>query len=249
LTHSSLLERYVNGHCEQVWDELYALGSAVRRLDHVDDAMAVARETMRRVRANCQTLIPRLEALGWRFGYDRATDVDEADIARTAALLGEPISPPVLDELERRFGVMPLALRAFYEVVGEVNFVGTPFERADWPRPEEGLDPLYVGGASDIVEGPRGAGSGRAPLGPDSLAKYFIGGLGDQYIDLPERRADAPILFEAGPVYVGSQRLTLVRYLRYALRGAGFLNFAPGSPWTRQPLDDLALLTRDLLPI
>ena len=249
MTASSLLERYVNGECEQVWDELYALGSAVRRLDHFDDATAVARETMRRVRANCQTLIPRLESLGWRFGYDWATDVDEENIARTAVLLGDPMPPPVLDELERRFGVMPLALRAFYEVVGEVNFVGTPFRRPEWPTPEDGLDPLYVAGASEIVEGQRGPGSGSAPLGPDSLAKYLISGVGDQYFELPERRSDAPVLLEGGPLYVGSQRMTLVRYLRYTLRGGGFLNFSPGSAWTGRPLDDLAFLTRDLLPI
>jgi hypothetical protein len=70
LPSSSLLERYLNGHCQQVWDDLYALGPSVRRLDFVDDALAVAHETMRRVRANCELLIARLQALGWRFGYD-----------------------------------------------------------------------------------------------------------------------------------------------------------------------------------
>lgn len=152
MTSSSLLERYLDGQCEQVWNDLYALGPDVRRLDHVDDALAVAYETMRRVRANCQILIPRLESLGWRFGYDWATDVDDDDLARTASLLGDPLPPPVLDELERRYGLMPLAFRAFYEIVGEVNFVGTPFARADWPAPEDGLDPLYVAPVSDITE-------------------------------------------------------------------------------------------------
>lgn len=43
--------------------------------------------------------------------------------------------------------------------------------------------------------------------------------------------------------------MTLVRYLRYALRGGGFLNFMPGSAWAARPLDDLVFLTHDLLPI
>jgi hypothetical protein len=250
LTCSSLLERYLDGQCHQVWDHLYALGPDVRRLDHVDDALAVAYETMRRVRANCQTLVARLEALGWRFGYAWATDVDEDDLARTASLLGDPLPPPVLDELERRYGLMPLAFRAFYEVVGEVNFVGTPFSRPDWPRPEDGLDPLYVAPASDVAEDPHPTGHARLIVGPDSLAKYFIRGVGYRYVQLPERRADAPILFDGAPLYLGGdQRLTLVRYLRAALRGGGFLNFAPGSAWVPRPLDDLVFLTRDLLPI
>ncbi|MBV9327334.1 MAG: hypothetical protein JO352_26625 [Chloroflexi bacterium] len=246
---SSLVERYVNGQCEQVWAELHALGSAVRRLDHFDDGMAVARETMRRVRANCQTLILRLESLGWRFGYDWAIDLDEDDLARTPTLLGEPVPPPVLDELERRFGVMPLALRAFYEIVGEVNFVGTPLKRRGWPTPEEGLDPLYLAGAADLTPGNRGPGTGRAPITPDALGKYWLGGVGEAYIDLPDRRVDAPVLFDGGPLYLAGQRLTLVRYLRAALSGGGFLNFAPGSAWVGRPSDDLATLIRDLLPV
>jgi hypothetical protein len=40
-----------------------------------------------------------------------------------------------------------------------------------------------------------------------------------------------------------------VRYLRAALRGGGFLNFAPGSAWVSRPLDDLVYLTRGLLPM
>jgi hypothetical protein len=249
LTVSSLFERYVNGDRERVWNELYALGSAVRRLDRFDDALAVAHETMRRVRANCQALIPRLESLGWRFGYDWATELDDEQIASSPALLGDPLPPPVLDELERRFGVMPLALRAFYEVVGEVNFVGAPFRRAGWPAPEDGLDPVYVAGASDIVEGKRGPGSGTLVVCPESLGKYFIGALGSQYVELPERRADTPISCDGAPLYLGTQRMTFVRYLRSALRGGGFLNFSPGSGWAARPLDDLVFLTHDLLPI
>jgi hypothetical protein len=130
-----------------------------------------------------------------------------------------------------------------------VNFVGTPFRRAGWPIPEDGLDPVYVGGASNIGAGERGPSSGRALVAPDSLGKYFIGGLGHQYIELPERRVDAPILCDGGPLYLGAERMTLVRYLRAALRGGGFCSFAPGSGWTAWPLDDLVFLTRDLLPI
>jgi hypothetical protein len=61
---ASYLERYQAGEHEQVWAELYALGTAVREEPLYGDALAVARETMRRARYNIETLIPRLQTLG-----------------------------------------------------------------------------------------------------------------------------------------------------------------------------------------
>lgn len=68
-TMSSFLERYQLGECEVVWDELMSLGKAVRKGPVLPDALAVARETMRRVLYNLETLIPRLRHLGYEFGY------------------------------------------------------------------------------------------------------------------------------------------------------------------------------------
>jgi len=47
------LERYRNGEFEQVWNELQALGPAVRRELNFTQAQDVAAETMRRVERNC----------------------------------------------------------------------------------------------------------------------------------------------------------------------------------------------------
>ncbi len=63
------LERYRQGDCVQVWEELYAFGPAVRQGDVYPDAEAVALETMRRVCHNIEVVIPRLEELGYEFGY------------------------------------------------------------------------------------------------------------------------------------------------------------------------------------
>jgi hypothetical protein len=62
------LTRYQQGDCEQVWEELYALGPAVRQGDLYPDAEAVALETMRRVRHNIEVVIPRREEIGYEFG-------------------------------------------------------------------------------------------------------------------------------------------------------------------------------------
>ena len=64
------LERYCNREYEQVWDELQALGSAVRQEPLYSDALAVARETMRLVRQTIEELIQRLIRIGFVFGYD-----------------------------------------------------------------------------------------------------------------------------------------------------------------------------------
>ena len=62
-----LLRRYEAGEHEAVWAELTALGAKVREAPHVDDAWAVARETMRRARHNVEQIIRRLDAMGYRF--------------------------------------------------------------------------------------------------------------------------------------------------------------------------------------
>jgi hypothetical protein len=63
------LERYLAGEYEPVWAELQAVGAAVREEPLYGDALAVARETMRRVRENLEMLIPRLVKAGYQFGY------------------------------------------------------------------------------------------------------------------------------------------------------------------------------------
>jgi hypothetical protein len=64
---NSLLQRYIKGeHCE-VWRDLVALGAAVRSDQHYKDAVEVAAETMKRARQNVESIIVRLEKLGYEF--------------------------------------------------------------------------------------------------------------------------------------------------------------------------------------
>src|SRR5260221_13151377 len=82
------LERYTNGEYEPVWNELQALGPAVRQEPVYSDALAVARETMGRARHTIEELIQRLIRIGFVFGYDhpliplrRATSIGIDDSA------------------------------------------------------------------------------------------------------------------------------------------------------------------------
>jgi len=62
-----LLDRYMSGDHEKVWQDIRALGPAVREDPHAADALAVAYETMRRVEANVRTVTTRLRAMGYAF--------------------------------------------------------------------------------------------------------------------------------------------------------------------------------------
>jgi hypothetical protein len=67
MTTGTLLQRYQAGERDAVWTELRELGPLVREASYAEDALAVARETMRRAKANVETIIERLDRLGYRF--------------------------------------------------------------------------------------------------------------------------------------------------------------------------------------
>lgn len=118
----NFIDRYRAGEHEQVWRELCALGDAVRTEPLLSDAMAVARETAARARHNIELLAPRLETLGYQFGlYEKANPVPD--------YAGPLVPPPAdiatrIDQLEGITGSFPLFLRAWYETVGVVDFMG-----------------------------------------------------------------------------------------------------------------------------
>src|ERR1700757_1683942 len=64
-------ERYQQGSYQQVYDELVAMQERVFEEPVYPEAILVAREMMRRVRINIETLIPRLKTLNYQFvdGY------------------------------------------------------------------------------------------------------------------------------------------------------------------------------------
>jgi hypothetical protein len=157
-------------------------------------------------------------------------------------------------ELEVVAGVLPLSLRAFYEEVGGVNFVGDWPETAyDW-RVEQALDPLRVESLEDALEACRawrrwGASSHRAnspaddvcpvPIAPDFDLKYNVSGTGAYEILVPDASADALLRLER-------HATTFVNYLRICFRWAGFPGLERAQ---RLPMSDLARLTDDLLPL
>jgi hypothetical protein len=64
---SLLLQRYLNGEHREVWRDLVDLGTTVRDEAYYAAALAVAAETMRRARHNVESIIVKLETLGYEF--------------------------------------------------------------------------------------------------------------------------------------------------------------------------------------
>jgi hypothetical protein len=111
---ANYLERYRQGECVQVWKELVAAGDAVRAEPLYGEARAVAQETMRRAKQNVDLLVKRLQAIGYEFQFPEGVI--------------QPASPNLLadlDAFEREVGPVPLSLRAWIEIVGLVNLVGS----------------------------------------------------------------------------------------------------------------------------
>ena len=109
----SFLDRYLDGECKEVWDELIALGPAVRKPPHYLYAPLVAEETMRRVAVNVDNVIRRLEYMGYRFRMRTAAHIPPGEQTHE-----------LLKKLDSLAGPAPLSLAAFYKIVGSVDLSG-----------------------------------------------------------------------------------------------------------------------------
>jgi hypothetical protein len=248
------LQRYLDGEYEPVWDELVGLGERVGAEPVYLDALAVARETMRRVRHNVERLIPRLQGLGYVFGHSWAVAQGSLTGAEAAEMDRDepPLEPPAADvaeqitELQRRAGRLPLSVRTFYEVVGGVNFVGA---HPVWGSDQ--LDPLEVLSARAVLRlddwnewsaDRQEDGACELPISPDEYFKYLQSGGGPYAIPLWGMVADGLLRYEW-------HRTTFVNYLRVSLRWAGLpglermVHTAGGTPV------NVPALTQGLLPI
>ena len=225
-----LFDRYQAGAHRAVWRELVALGSAVRNDAHAADALAVAYETMRRVDANVRTIVERLTSMRYTFVPDptpRPHVPPSAGAAKAVAAF------------EKAFGTLPLSLRAFYEVVGEVNLIGR-HPALDPTGNPIAPDPLVVYGLDEgLVEVDEDDDAPAAiTIAPDDLHKANTSG-GDPYeMTIPDLRADGELLHER-------HRLLFVDYLRLCFRFGGF----PGYDGAARVPAEIAMLAAGLLEL
>ncbi len=250
------LQRYQQGECKQVWTELIALGEQVRQEPLLSDALAVARETMSRVRVNAETIALRLQSSGYHFGYE--ADEDEEEDSLTPPY--HPPSPNAAKQvaaLEELVGPLPLSLRAWYEIGGSVDFIG--FHQL-WP--DIYTDPLVISPIEYAFDefknwqfwvaehGREEAGPFCIPIAPDYYHKDNVSGGEPYQIRMPCVTADAKLFNEWHDT-------NFVEYLRECFRWGGFPGFDIQHPMNPNhlnadavmPPEHLALLTAGLLPI
>jgi len=199
----------------------------------VGDREAVALALMERVAANVDQIIERLEARGYEFGR-------YPDGKPVPGLRGVRIGPSeemlaAIDTLAARVGALPLSLRSFWQVVGEVTLVGRD--------PEGGLpvysDPLWLEGpdiALAELEDDGGMEDGGdaffCPIAPDVFHKDNGSGGTPYTIALPNGAFDARLEGEW-------RKLDFVAYLRTAiLDWGGFPGISERSPQQRWRRDD-----------
>lgn len=219
----SFLERYLRGEHEQVWGELRELGPTVRDEEFLEDARNVAAETMRRVRCNVGLLHRRLGEAGYRFKQPQDVHVPpEADVAVR------------LDSFEERHGPLPLSLRAFYEIVGTVDFMQCWEQLVQWHdrqlRPEQVAPVEYLGEYDPLVVKPLrckyatwdpGHGKRAWFMAPDECHKANYSGGMNYHVLLPDTAADFRIygMITSEEHHFGDY---FVAYLRETFRGGGF---------------------------
>lgn len=242
-----LFDLYESQAGKLVWSELVSYGDAVRDESIATDAHAVARAMMTRARKNVELLVARLHALNYQFAYpDHVwTPPDSAVLSR-------------LDALEGETGPWPLLLRAWFEVVGSVNLMGShpklnTYADHDAALPLNGRlhsDPLVVW--SRFFD--RGALSAQndvyarfyaVPIAPDVIHKAGESGDEPLAICVPNSMFDAPLI-DPGGRWTGT---FFAAYLQTCFDWGGFPGLQEMPTAAAEAASELAFLRQGLLPI
>lgn len=238
----SLADRFYLGDAGVVWDELLSAGDEVRHLPLYQQALTISRETMLRINRNLGRIITRLDQIGYHFqNRKRAHALPPADVVSR------------LDRIEQKLnGPLPLSLRAFWEVVGSVDFRQSEEQNIhDWIAPYDSEiqllgddDPLYVE-PFETLEGwllqwesfeeiPMVEGRVQFQISPDCYHKAGVSGGDNYHVVLPDFAVDFRIVGDVSPGPGGEGDGDLfVEYLRRSVLGGGFRGRVSedGSQW------------------
>jgi hypothetical protein len=231
----------------RVWTELTSLGDEIRQEPLYSDARAVAFETMTRAKHNVEVLIERLHTLEYHFLYPQ-------EIWNTP----EPDTTMALDAFEAQYGLLPLSIRMWYEVVGSLCLMGSHPKLSYMDSFDSGAsnpiysDPLVINPLNDpplpfyadMIFDYTGEGTTDPPYGiwlaPDAIQKANHSGGGPTQIMFPNPVMDAPLISEQW------DGVLFVSYLQKCFQWGGF----PGlRDYPDYPKEELDFLTRDLLPL
>jgi uncharacterized protein (TIGR02996 family) len=228
---TSLVDHHYLGNRQLAWDLIVAAGDKVREAPLCQQAIEISWETMHRVRRNLDVIVNRLDQLGYLFASPNQVHVPPADdvVAK-------------LDEIERRLqGPLPLSLRAFWEIVGSVDFCQSQEQIVhDWfDQPENEIqqlgddDPVYVESLQTLLDGltknqrswfvSKREGRFYFQFAPDCFHKANVSGGENYHVYLPEASADFRIIGDVAPeIREDMAGDYFVHYLRRSILGGGF---------------------------
>jgi hypothetical protein len=219
---ATYLERYLAGEQARVWREIVALGEAVRDEPALSETQSVAREMMGRVRRNIERLIPRLRERNYAFANAEPLSAPDENVVGYLAVMEE-------------WGPLPLALRVFWEVVGEVCLDGS-FSGGDMGLGEAQfpLSPLTVAGPLASFDNWMEAYEEEEPVGYLNVCYDPSHVLGAFTLPGPCWPADTELLMAQQDVLPGPfGPMLFVEYLRLSLEYGGFPSCAYGQPEKR----------------
>jgi hypothetical protein len=171
---------------------------------------------MWRVRANGARIKERLADAGYRFWVPNSAFVPPSE--DTSALIRE---------FEEKRGPIPLSLRAFYEIVGSLDFRQSPKQIVHHRHPRRSTaseievlgeeDPLYVAPIAELIrEAEKWPRQFRFCFAPDEFHKASCSGGENYHVALPNPAAD----FLIDGMYEIVE--TFVEYLRASFANGGF---------------------------
>ncbi|WP_437994369.1 hypothetical protein [Sorangium sp. So ce145] len=224
------VERYEAGEHEAVWSEIAALEDSVRDGAVLDEAAAVARSMMTRVRTNLERIVEALKKRKYAFAAGSAKKAFPGPSAKAGKELA------AIEELLG--GPLPLSLRAFYEVVGSVDltevFDAKYDDKALFFSGYGQFDPIVVFRPAATLEilRPRVAAEERhLPELRRPIKKLEIG-TDPAHKAAPTNPNDWTYSVEVqgtaadGLLRQGDRSMPFVDYLRAVLRSGGFLALA-----------------------
>jgi hypothetical protein len=247
----SLSERYRQGERLQVWQELVDSGASIREEPLYQEALTVANIMMRRSRYNIERIVHRLTSIGYTF----VVETDSVFAIPNKATLS------VLDTIETHCGLLPLVIRSWFEIVGEVCLMGSHPRLSQYlsleqnPSHPQGpaTEPMVVVcDAVPYVMSYRDEGYELSTLftqpyffsiGPDADHKAGYSGGADIGVQIPNLAFDA--MLTEGDHKV----MYFIQYLHQCFQYGGFPGFAHAPIEAKKSHSELKFLTKGLLSL
>jgi hypothetical protein len=143
----TLLDRYINGEINEVYEEIYALEQEAFNEDIFRQVHLVLGEIFKRVAFNLDIIYKELQKIDYLFVRSIKYDWQRPRLGP------DPNTEALLSELKRKIkdcGHLPLSLEYFYRLVGSCNFCW------DWETnpdiPWEGADPIDIPPLKDLLK-------------------------------------------------------------------------------------------------